>query len=175
MVSCGCDGCSGSDVCVYHYLFESPIPAHVTQLRGQREAPVPFILSPPVVENPIQRVCRLPAPQVAFTRAVASSALTPSRLLSGSEGTGASLANPLALQSATGGRKSAAITSVMFPDRPRRFAAGDILSFNLVLIGRASEYLTYVTLAMSQMARRGLGATRAQFELKEVWLNGLAS
>src|SRR5713226_6777804 len=56
-----CDGCSSADPCAYHYLFETPVPPHVTQLRGQREAPVPFILSPPVVHNPVKRVWRMPA------------------------------------------------------------------------------------------------------------------
>jgi hypothetical protein len=42
------------------------------------------------------------------------------------------------------------------------------MRFGLVLMGRAIEYLPYVIFAVSEMARRGLGADRASFELLEV-------
>ncbi|MEK6320444.1 MAG: CRISPR system precrRNA processing endoribonuclease RAMP protein Cas6 [Acidobacteriota bacterium] len=167
-----CCGCSAADPCAYHYLFETPVPPGVTQLRGQREAPVPFILSPPIVQNPVRRVWRVPAVKAAGA-------------LSGSAELGGFARNPSNPQSETrnpklGDPRSSipnsqfSITSVEFPDRPRRFAAGDTLSFDLVLIGRATEYLRYVVLAFAEMAHAGLGANRAKFELREVWLRDSA-
>ncbi|MFL6214584.1 MAG: CRISPR system precrRNA processing endoribonuclease RAMP protein Cas6 [Blastocatellia bacterium] len=43
--------------------------------------------------------------------------------------------------------------------------AGDELCFGLLLMGRAAEYLPYVIFAVSEMARRGLGAARVPFQL----------
>jgi CRISPR-associated endoribonuclease Cas6 len=155
-----CAGCSAADPCVYHYLFETPVPPGITQLRGQREAPVPFILSPPIVQNPVRRVWRVPSVQAA---------LAASRSLSDDS----QLDIDINRQSAIGNRQSA-ITSVVFPDQARRFNGGDELSFALTLIGRAINYLPYIIIAINVMARRGLGANRAQFELTEVCLKGAA-
>ncbi len=182
---CDCNGCSAADPCAYHYVFETPAPPDVPQLRGQREAPVPFILSPPIVQNPVNRVWRVPAVQSASAAKCSShesrsSILNPrsSGPLSVSAEPGGFARNSSNAQSAIRNPQSkgpqSAISSVVFPDRPRRFAAGDTLAFDLVLIGRAIEYLRYVVLAVDKMARRGLGATRARFELKEVWLKGAA-
>jgi CRISPR-associated endoribonuclease Cas6 len=44
------------------------------------------------------------------------------------------------------------------------------LTFGLLLIGRAVEYLPYVIFAVSEMARHGLGAERASFNLTEVMM-----
>lgn len=152
-----CDGCSSTHPCAYHYLFETPVPPHVTQLRGQREAPVPFILSPPVVHNPVKRVWRMPAVRAAFSTA---RSIDPSPSLSGSAELGGFARNVSSPQSE--------ITCVVFPDSPRRFRPGDTLSFDLVLIGRAVELINYVVKAIELMAKRGLGANRAAFELIEV-------
>jgi hypothetical protein len=158
-----CNGCSPADPCAYHYLFETPVPPHVTQLRGQREAPVPFILSPPVVQNPVKRVWKMPsvrADSVAARSSIPQSAISNPQSLSASAGLGAFARNVSSVQSE--------ITSVVFPDSPRRFRPGDTLSFDLVLIGRAVELINYVVQAIELMAQRGLGANRAAFELMEV-------
>ena len=42
-----CERCMVSERCIYPYLFETPSPEDIPQLRGQRQAPHPFILSPP--------------------------------------------------------------------------------------------------------------------------------
>lgn len=162
-----CDACSVSEPCVYHYLFETPVPPGATQLRGQREAPVPFILSPPVIENPVKRVRRLSASQRSSPAVRSSSAVTPS--LSRRAGLSVLARNPSDPQSAICNPQFA-VTSVTFPDQRRLFGVGDDVSFGLTLIGRAIVYLPQVILAMNEMARRGLGASRAQFKLKEVWL-----
>jgi hypothetical protein len=60
------------------------------------------------------------------------------------------------------------ITSVVFPDSPRRFRPGAPLSFDLLLIGRAVELIDYVVKAIELMAQRGLGANRAVFELIDI-------
>jgi hypothetical protein len=152
-----CDGCSSAGPCAYHYLFETPVPPRVTQLRGQREAPVPFILSPPVVHNPVKRVWRMPAVRAASS---AAGSVDPSSSLNGSAELGGFARNSSSAQFE--------ITSVVLPDSPRRFRPGDTLSFDLVLIGRAVELINYVVKAIALMAQRGLGANRAKFELKEV-------
>jgi hypothetical protein len=54
----------------------------------------------------------------------------------------------------------------------RRLIRGDELRFELLLMGRAVEYLPYVVYAVSEMARRGLGAERARFELAEAAMIG---
>ncbi len=54
------------------------------------------------------------------------------------------------------------------PDERRHMSQGDGLTFGLLLMGRATEYLPYVVYAVSEMARRGLGASRTPFELTEV-------
>jgi CRISPR-associated endoribonuclease Cas6 len=43
-----CDRCMVADRCIYPYLFETPTPRDIPRLRGQGQAPRPFILSPPV-------------------------------------------------------------------------------------------------------------------------------
>lgn len=100
-----CARCMLADRCVYPYLFETPVPPDVPQLRGQQQAPHPFILMSPV--------------------------LLPS-------------------------------------DRRQQVAAGQELTFGLLLMGRAIDYLPYVVYAVSEMARRGLGVNRARFELASV-------
>jgi len=45
------------------------------------------------------------------------------------------------------------------------FAPGDPLAFDLLLIGQAVDLQAYVLLAVERMARAGLGAARAPFEL----------
>ena len=47
-----CERCTAADRCLYPYLFETPVPPGLTQLRGQERAPHPFILSPPAVGAP---------------------------------------------------------------------------------------------------------------------------
>ena len=42
-----CERCMVADRCIYPYLFETPVPPGLLQLRGQERAPHPFILSPP--------------------------------------------------------------------------------------------------------------------------------
>jgi hypothetical protein len=56
---------------------------------------------------------------------------------------------------------------VTYPDHSRRFRPGDTLSFDLLLMGRAVDMLRHVVLAVELMSKRGLGANRASFELKE--------
>ena len=45
-----CARCLVADRCIYPYLFETPVPDDVPQLRGQQQAPHPFILTPPISE-----------------------------------------------------------------------------------------------------------------------------
>jgi hypothetical protein len=56
----------------------------------------------------------------------------------------------------------------LLPNERLKFAAGDELRFRLTLMGRASDYLSYVIYAVSEMARYGLGAERAGFALCNV-------
>lgn len=50
----------------------------------------------------------------------------------------------------------------------REFAPSDVLSFDLLLIGRAAELAAYVLVAVERMAERGLGTDRLRFRLERV-------
>ncbi len=47
-------------------------------------------------------------------------------------------------------------------------APGETLEFNLVLIGRALEYLAYFTYAFIRLGKQGLGRGRGKFDLEEI-------
>jgi hypothetical protein len=128
-----CVKCMVADRCIYPYLFETPVPPDVPQLRGQSQAPHPFILTPPILKAP------------EIVEQVSAHSL--------SDGGKVRLVRSPATDS---------------PDGRRRMSRGDVLVFELLLMGRAVEYLPYVVYAVSEMARRGLGVERARFELKEV-------
>lgn len=54
------------------------------------------------------------------------------------------------------------------PVSRRLLAAGETLSFDLTLMGRAIDYLPYIVFAVTEMAGRGLGVARSRFELDDV-------
>ncbi len=129
-----CERCLVADRCIFPYLFDTPPPPNIEQLRGQQKAPHPFILTPPFLENPCQRTWKMPSPQH------------------------------------NGNQEHKPQAKVTFSPTDRRaFRPGDEIKFGLLLLGRAIDYLPYVIHAFSEMARRGLGADRARFELKEVF------
>lgn len=174
-----CRRCPLVDTCAYPYLFETPVPPEIKELRGQTHAPLPFLIEPPLVESPVRRVWRVPA---AKGMAVASSA--PSAIQSAnSSRIGSPEANRRTNADAAFGTRApipprqtslpaSVVSSVVFPDRPRQFNIGNELRFGLMLIGRAVDYLPLFLHAISEMAYRGLGAGRAAFDLKEVFLKG---
>ncbi|MEW6127214.1 MAG: CRISPR system precrRNA processing endoribonuclease RAMP protein Cas6 [Acidobacteriota bacterium] len=144
-----CDRCLVSDRCIYPYLFETPPPPDVQQLRGQQNAPHPFILTPLetrefAIEN---REMPLAPLKSGATPTVRSDMAAAVRLVKRAEST---QANPVA-------------------GERRHFAVGDELAFELVLLGAAIEYLPYIIYAVSEMAGCGLGAERARFALEEVF------
>lgn len=132
-----CERCLVADRCIYPYLFETPAPQGVEQLRGQQQAPHPFILTPPVLEA-----------EEKSARAVAAAGRERVVMHSTRDGRTVRLVHP---PEESGGR--------------RRLIRGDELKFELLLMGRAVEYLPYVVYAVSEMAQRGLGVERARFEL----------
>jgi len=148
-----CNHCLVADRCIYPYLFETPMPNDLPQLRGQQRAPHPFILAPPGLlksasEKPATENERPPqlVEQTVLNHPVASSKRP---LLGGI---------PVL-------RKA---SQSLLPDRRLRFTAGDQLRFRLTLMGRATDYLSYVIHTVSEMARRGLGVERARFALSSV-------
>ena len=54
-------------------------------------------------------------------------------------------------------------------DETTEYGAGDILWFDLTLIGDAVDYLPYVIFAVFQMGKSGLGAKRYPFDLKQAF------
>src|SRR2546426_7831856 len=64
-----CRRCAFVESCAYPYLFETPVPPGIKELRGQTHAPLPFLIEPPLVENPIRRVWRVPATNAAVAAA----------------------------------------------------------------------------------------------------------
>lgn len=138
-----CKRCLVAERCLYPYLFETPVPPGLSLLQGQQQAPRPFVLVPPIDESP----------EVENEREPTCSSDWAKRIEQPARDNYASRAN--------------AITSDLAIQR-RYIAQGGELSFGLLLIGRAIEYLPYVVYAMSNLAKRGLGASRARFELSQV-------
>src|SRR5689334_3253009 len=50
-----CDRCILIDKCLYPYLFETIPPPDFVPLRGQKNAPHPFVFIPPMLGNPIRK------------------------------------------------------------------------------------------------------------------------
>jgi len=96
-----CERCAIQQSCRYPYMFETSPPADVPVFRGQRYAPHPYVLEPPLEEK-------------------------------------------------------------------EHYAAGETVTFSLVLLGRAVTYLPYVILAVEWAGRAGLGRGRARFALETV-------
>src|SRR5436853_2366756 len=157
-----CSHCLVADRCIYPYLFETPAPTDLPQLRGQQQAPHPFILAPPGL---LKSASDRPSAEKEHPP-------QPSNHAASSHST-ASLKRPL-----PGGvpvlRKASQIMpgelrmSNSSPNERLKFAAGDELRFRLTLMGRATDYLSYVIYTVSEMARRGLGVERTRFTLRSV-------
>jgi hypothetical protein len=157
-----CSHCLVADRCIYPYLFETPVPAHLPQLRGQQQAPHPFILAPPgllksTTEKPIviKDHTRSAVEQLASSHSAAS------------------LKRPLPsaapiLRKASQFRQGETQTPASPANERLKFAAGEELRFRLTLMGRATHYLSYMIHTVSEMARRGLGVERAAFALRSV-------
>ena len=52
------------------------------------------------------------------------------------------------------------------------YKAGEEFSFDLVLFGKAGDYLPYFILAFKELAKEGIGVGRGKFELVGVWAVG---
>ncbi|MEK6285820.1 MAG: CRISPR system precrRNA processing endoribonuclease RAMP protein Cas6 [Acidobacteriota bacterium] len=174
-----CRRCPLLDTCAYPYLFETPVPPEIKELRGQTHAPLPFLIEPPLVENPVRRVWRVPAANVMAAASSAASAVqsaNSSQTKSPEANRCANAEGALDTRASVPQRQistpASVVSSVVFPDRPRRFNIGDELRFGLVLIGKAIDYSPFFLHAINEMANRGLGAGRAGFDLKEVFLKG---
>jgi hypothetical protein len=137
-----CGRCLLAERCPYPYLFETPTPPDLPLLRGQQQAPRPFVLTPPVIET------------TDYEHPGAEAPPSGSEFRESSHG-GSDLAGARSL-------------SAFVAERPRQLPAGGELNFALLLIGRAVEHLPYVVYAMSRLARHGLGVARARFELGNV-------
>lgn len=138
-----CERCMLAERCIYPYLFETPAPP-IELLRGQKGAPHPFILMPPLFHRMEKSGSGNETSPQQFKRTESRHSGTTLRLV-----------------------KSAPITC---SDTGWHLSAGDELVFDLLLIGRAVEYMPYVVYAVSEMAKRGLGANRVPFDLSKVSL-----
>ena len=54
------------------------------------------------------------------------------------------------------------------PEKRRGYKTGDEISFGLILIGKAIDYLPYFVYAFDELGRIGIGKGRAKYELKTV-------
>jgi CRISPR-associated endoribonuclease Cas6 len=136
-----CERCLLAERCIYPYLFETP-PPPIELLRGQKRAPHPFILMPPLSklgDGPVAGPEPLPR---QFKRSEC-----------GHSGKTLTLVKP---------------SPIVCSDRGWDLSPGDELAFDLLLVGRAVEYMPYVAYAVSEMARRGLGVNRVSFDLSQV-------
>jgi hypothetical protein len=52
--------------------------------------------------------------------------------------------------------------------RRRDYAPGDVLTLDVVLVGRAADYLAYFLLAFQELGRAGLGRARGRFVLQRI-------
>ncbi|MDY6856503.1 MAG: hypothetical protein SWO11_17730, partial [Thermodesulfobacteriota bacterium] len=58
-------------------------------------------------------------------------------------------------------------------DKSEHFGLDDELSFNLILIGKAIDYIPYFVLAFEELGRMGIGKNKGKYRLEEVFsLNG---
>ena len=174
-----CRRCPLLDTCAFPYLFETPVPPEIKELRGQTHAPLPFLLEPPLVENPVRRVWRVPAAKIVAAVSSANSGIQSANFTQKKSpeanrfgNAEAALDTRASVPQRQISKPASVVSSVVFPDRPRQFNNGDELRFGLVLVGRAIDYLPLFLHAISEMAYRGLGAGRASFDLKEVFLKG---
>jgi len=136
-----CSRCLVADRCIYPHIFETPAPLNVLQFKGHKQAPHPFILVPPVA-NPFH--CN--------------------DYYNG--GKDDRLAPPSGLNQTPDLRKCSAPVLA----NNRNFSSGDRLLFDLILMGRAIDYLPYMIYAVTEMGESGLGASRARFKLDTVSL-----
>ena len=134
------------DRCDYVYLFETPVPEHIPQLRGQQQAPHPFILIPPPM--------RKAAPLLSVS----------ADKQQGGESTHRRQSIQVRLVRRSDGKSKTVIAS----RSPSYFGRGDCLRFELLLMGRAIGCLQEVVRAVEAMSGEGLGAARARFQLHEV-------
>ena len=157
-----CSHCLVADRCIYPYIFETPAPADLAQLRGQQKAPHPFILAPPgLLSSATEKPVAIKEPLLSAGERSTSSY------------SAVSLKRPLpvgvpVLRKASQIRPGEMRISSCSSNERLKFAAGDELRFHLTLLGRATDYLSYVIYAVSEMARRGLGVERARFALHSV-------
>jgi CRISPR-associated endoribonuclease Cas6 len=136
-----CEHCMLAERCIYPYLFETPAPP-IELLRNQKGAPHPFILMPPLSEPTGSAGNDIESLPRQFKRTECMHSGKKLRLV-----------------------KSKPISC---SDVGWSLSPGDELAFDLLLIGRAIEYMPYVVYAVSEMARRGLGANRVPFDLSQV-------
>ncbi len=136
-----CERCMLAERCIYPYLFETPAPP-IDLMRGQKGAPHPFILMPPLSESSDGTYRKTEPLPRQFKRTECVRSGKPLRLV-----------------------KSAPITC---SNSGWNLSPGDELVFDLLLVGRAVEYMPYVIYAVSEMAKRGLGANRVPFDLSQV-------
>jgi len=141
-----CEGCLVASRCIYPYIFETPVPPDVSQLRGQKQAPHPFILTPPMLKISRKILERKNRPAAAMPQGLGGR------------------------QRLTDGRAVRLVRSPVAVERDGRhpLVANSELTFELLLMGRATEYLPYIIYAVSEMAQRGLGIDRARFGLGSV-------
>lgn len=57
-------------------------------------------------------------------------------------------------------------------DTKRTYTAGDTLTFGLILLGRAAEYLPYFIYTFEELGRMGIGKGKGRYELLEVICEG---
>ena len=136
-----CGRCMLAERCIYPYIFETPAPP-IELLRGQKGAPHPFILMPPLPEPDDGPILRPDPPPRQFKR---SEFVYSGKTLR--------LVKP---------------TPITCSDKGWNLSPGDELVFDLLLVGRAIEYMPYVVYAVREMAKRGLGANRVPFDLSQV-------
>jgi len=133
-----CERCLVASRCIYPHVFETQFPAHLTQWRGEQNAPHPYTLDPPIYKQRLDQTAKEAPPANASPESES--------------------------QPPEGGTPN---TQPKWA-RHRELNAGDEVVFGMTLMGRAIDYLPYLVFAIHEMTQRGLGAQRSRFALTEV-------
>src|SRR5271157_346211 len=153
--------CPLGEACPYKAVFEPSPPAGADRLTRNQDAPRPFVFRPPLDfetrNSKLDVAAGLSrhglAPDVAAGFSPASSQPSSQSKI----GNPKPEIGPAFFQSKIQNQKSK-IT----------YLPGEVFEFDLILIGKAVDYLPYFVLAFREVTRQGFGLNRARCELAEV-------
>jgi len=145
--------CPLGEACPYKAIFEPSPPAGVDRLTRNQDAPRPFVFRPPLdfetrnskLET---RDAKIEIRNPKLESGVAANLALPSE---------SKIQNP-----------KSKIDPIQNPKSKTTYFPGEVFEFDLILIGKAVDYLPYFVLAFREVTRQGFGLNRARCELQDV-------